>query len=303
VQGVGVTGALVLDLPARGAFRLPAVAVSHGWFQTAPFAWDPDAGTLTRTERLGGGAVTLRMGASDGGVAVLAARPLDDAESDVAARRVRRVLQLDADLAGFPEAVRAVDPALADDLAGYGGGRVLAGASLFEDVVKGLCATNTTWRQAVGSINRLAQLGRAGCFPDPADLLRAGEDGLRAVGRVGYRAPAILGAARAAIDGTLADIEADSAAGDADRVHQGLIALAGIGPATAGFVVLLMGHYDRPSIDSASVRAAGERWFGGRRPRPREVMGRVAPAGRYQGLVLAWATLRAWQRETGLVSS
>ena len=49
-----MTGVLVLELSARGAFRLPAVAVSHGWFQTAPFAWSPDAGTLGRTERLGG---------------------------------------------------------------------------------------------------------------------------------------------------------------------------------------------------------------------------------------------------------
>jgi hypothetical protein len=29
---------------------------------------------------------------------------------------------------------------------------------------------------------------------------------------------------------------------------------------------------------------------------------RIAPAGDYRGLVLAWATLRVWQRETGLVS-
>ena len=215
---------------------------------------------------------------------------------------MRRVLQLDADLAGFDAAARAVDPALADDLAGYGGGRLLAGASLFEDVVKGICGTNTTWRQAVASINRLAELGPPGCFPGPADLLRAGEDHLRAVVRVGYRAPAILAAARAAIDGTLAEIDADSAAGDGDRVHAGLIALAGIGPATAGFVILLMGHYDRPSIDSATIRVAADRWFDGVRPKPRDVLRRIAPAGRYRGLVLAWATLRVWQRETGLVS-
>lgn len=297
-----MSGASLLVLPARGAFRLPAVAVSHGWFQTAPFAWDPDAGTLRRTERLEGGPVDLGMSADDGGVAVRAARPLSEQERDAAGRRVRRVLQLDADLAGFDAAARAVDPALADDLAGYGGGRVLAGASLFEDVVKGICGTNTTWRQAVASINRLAELGPPGCFPGPADVLRAGEDHLREVVRVGYRAPAILGASRAAIDGTLADIDADSAAGDGDRVHAGLIALTGIGPATAGFVILLMGHYDRPSIDSATIRVAADRWFEGVRPKPRDVLRRIAPAGRYQGLVLAWATLRVWQRETGLVS-
>jgi 3-methyladenine DNA glycosylase/8-oxoguanine DNA glycosylase len=298
-----VSGAPLLVLGARGAFRLPAVAVSHGWFQTAPFAWDPDAGTLRRTERLGDGPVELAMTAGGGGVAVRAGRALAAAERDVAGRRVGRVLQLGADLTGFDDAARAVDPALADDLAGYGGGRVLAGASLFEDVVKGICATNTTWRQAVGAINRLAELGPQGCFPGPADVLRAGDDHLRGVVRAGYRAPAILAAARAAIDGTLADIEADSAAGDGDRVHAGLTALAGVGPATAGFVILLMGHYDRPSIDSATIRVAADRWFGGARPAPRQVLHRIAPAGRYRGLVLAWATLRVWQRETGLVSA
>lgn len=55
-----MSGASLLVLPARGAFRLPAVAVSHGWFQTAPFAWDPAAGILSRTERLEGGPVGLR---------------------------------------------------------------------------------------------------------------------------------------------------------------------------------------------------------------------------------------------------
>ena len=35
-----------LVLEARGAFRLGAVAVSHGWFQTAPFCWDPEGGRL-----------------------------------------------------------------------------------------------------------------------------------------------------------------------------------------------------------------------------------------------------------------
>ena len=292
-----------LLLTARGRFSLPAVAVSHGWFQTAPFSWDAERGRLVRTERLGRGRTALEIEGADGGVAVHSPTPLAAADRDLASRRVARMLQIDADLEGFPEAVRAVDPGLADDLEGYGGGRVLAGASLFEDVVKGICATNTTWRQAVACINRLAQLGPEGCFPGPADLLRAGEDHFREVVRVGYRAPALVAAARAAIDGTLAEIETDSAGGDADRVYTGLLGLSGIGPATAGFVILLMGHYGRPSIDSATIRVSAARWFGGSRPSPRDVAARVAPAGEFAGLVLAWTTLRVWQRETGLVAS
>jgi len=237
-----------------------------------------------------------------GGVRLAASRELGAGPRAAAEAVVTRMLQLDADLEGFPVAAAAVDPRLARDLEAYGGGRVLAGASLFEDVVKGICGTNTTWRQAVASINRIAALGRDGAFPAPADLLRAGDDWLRAEARVGYRSHAILSAARAAIDGTLAEIEADSGAGDGERAYASLQRLAGVGPATAGFLVLLMGHFDRPAVDSATIRATGAAWFDGRRPAPKEVLARVAPAGEFAGLVLAWATLRAWQRETGLTA-
>lgn len=290
-------------IPVQGPFRLAAVAVSHGWFQTAPFRWDGEEGRLHRVEDLGDGTVGLVMGAADGGVRVQTSRALTAGERALARSRVRRMLQLDVDLDGFEEAVRAVDPGLARDLADYGGGRVLAGSSLFEDVVKGICGTNTTWRQAVTSINRVAGLGAGEGFPSAADLLRAGEDPLRQVARVGYRAPSLIAAARAQIDGTLADIEADSAAGDEERVYASLLTLTGVGPATAGFILLLMGHFARPSIDSATIRVATDQWFDGARPTPRQVTRRLAPAGRFAGLVVAWATLRSWQRTNGLADA
>ncbi len=292
-----------LTIAARGPFRLAAVAVSHGWFQTAPFGWDRERELLHRCEALDGGAIGLVIGASDGGVGVTASRALSATERAVARIRVTRMLQLDVDLEGFGAAAEAVDTDLARDLAAYGGGRMLAGSTLFEDVVKGLCGTNTTWRQAVASINRISELGPDTAFPAPVEVLRGGEDYLREVARVGYRAPSLVAAARAAIDGTLTDIEADSAAGDGERVYASLLALSGIGPATAGFILLLMGHFERPSIDSATIRVATERWFDGRRPSPREVRERIAPAGRFAGLVVAWATLRSWQRATGLVDA
>lgn len=296
---MGAEDAVLLE--AREPFRLRAVVVSHGWFQTRPFAWDAGAERLIRVERIGGGATALEISPHAGGVIVRSSGRLAGRERATAVGRLRRMLQLDADLDGFPEAVRAVDPGLADDLAAYGGGRMLAGGSLFEDVVKGICGTNTTWRQAVGCINHIAALGVDGAFPEPAALLRAGDERLREVARVGYRAGAILDAARAAIDGRLGDIEVDSAAGDADRVTAGLQALRGVGPSTAASLVLLMGHYDHASIDSATIRVARENWFAGERPTPRQVADRIAPAGRFRGLVLAWATLRTWQREGGLL--
>jgi 3-methyladenine DNA glycosylase/8-oxoguanine DNA glycosylase len=290
-----------ITLRARGPFRLAAVAVSHGWFQTAPFEWDGDRLELSRRESLDDGAVTVVMSDAAGGVAVRPSAALSPPARARAIARVRRMLQLDADLEGFLEAAREVEPALADDLEAYGGGRVLAGPSLYEDVVKSICGTNVTWRQAVGIINRIASLGPHGAFPTPPDLLRAGDDWLRAEARVGYRAGSILAAARSSVDGTLAEIEHDSAAGDSERVYAGLLKLAGVGPATAGFILMLMGHFDRPSVDAATLRIAAARWFGGRKPTAREVLGRLGPAGPFSGLVLAWATMRRWQRDTGLV--
>ena len=76
---------------------------------------------------------------------------------------------------------------------------------------------------------------------------------------MGYRAASILAAARAAIDGTLAEIEADSAAADGERVHARLQRLAGVGPATAGFLVLLMGHFDRPAVELGDDPGRGAR--------------------------------------------
>jgi len=78
--------------------------------------------------------------------------------------------------------------------------------------------------------------------------------------------------------------------------------MKGIGPATASFLVLLMGHFGRPSVDSATIRVATRAWFDGSKPTPAEVRRRIAPAGRFAGLVLAWSTLREWQRTTGIIS-
>ena len=272
---------------------------SHGWFQTAPFGWDEAAGVLTRTERLDGAAVRIAVVAAPGGVEARTDRPLAPAAARELRRRLARMLQLRVDLSGFPAAL-AFDPELAADVAAYGAGRVLAGASLYEDVVKGIAGTNTTWSQAVVAINRVAALGEDGAWPEPEALLAAGPDRLRAEARVGYRAPFMVAAARAAAEGELAALDAAAPSLAGDELMARLRALPGVGPATAAFLCLLLGRFDRPSVDAAAVRNTAGRWFGGRRPAPREVLDAVAPAGEFAGLALYWATVRTWQRDTGL---
>ena len=285
-----------LTLTAEAPFRLAAVAVSHGWFQTAPFSWDPDAQVLERVESLG----TLRIHAAKNGVRVHAPAPLGPEQRPAVAVRVTRMLQLDADLTGFPAAVRAVDRRLARDLAAYGGGRVLAGGSLFEDVVKGICGTNTTWTQAVTAINRIAVARTRRRVPRPRRRPAGGrglaEDrGARGLPRTRHRRGLAIGDRR--------DPRRDRRRlpRRRHRPHRGGPAPAGRRRARHRRVPAAADGPLRPPVDRlGDARGSASReWFAGRRPTPREVLRRVAPAGRYSGLVLAWLTLRAWQREIG----
>jgi 3-methyladenine DNA glycosylase/8-oxoguanine DNA glycosylase len=275
------------------------VVRSHGWFQTAPFTWHEGEDALERSESLPGGTSTIVIRPSAAGVSVTADRELDERDRAELRVKVRRMLQLDVDVAGFLDAI-AYDAPLRKDLSRHGAGRLLAGATLFEDVVKAICGTNTTWRQAVSSIAGIGTWGEAGAFPKPEVLHRKGVDRLRTEARVGYRAPYLLAAARAALDGTLAEIEAKARGLEGRELARRLQSLAGIGPSSAAFLALLMGRFDVLVIDSATVRHAADLWFDGRRPTKHEIAARVEPAGEWRGLALYWGMVRQWQRETGI---
>lgn len=290
-----------LRLAAAPPFRLAAVVRSHGWFQTDPFTWDETTETLGRMETLPGGVAALTIRPAPAGVSVAVDRALDERDRAELRVRVRRMLQLDSDVSGFLGAL-AHDPPLAADLARHGAGRLLAGTTLYEDVVKTICGTNISWRQAVSCIAKIGAWGERGAFPKPEVILRKGAERLRTEARVGYRAPYIVAAARAALDGTLAEIEAEARGLDGRELAKRMEGLPGIGPSSAGFLGLLMGRFDLLVIDSATLRHAAELWFDGRKPSKQEIVAKVTPAGDWQGLALYWAMVRTWQRETGLES-
>lgn len=234
------------------------------------------------------------------GLRVVADRGLGPAEESEAARRLARVLQLGADLRGFHDAL-AFDPPLARDLARIGAGRLLAGASLWEDAVKGICGTNTSWAQAVAVIGRIGAWDPDGAFPEPETVLDRGEDALRVDARAGYRAAYLLATARMAADGRLAEIEAAAPDAEPADLLARIRTIPGVGPATAVFLAFLCGRFEAGAlVDSATRAVAAERWFGGRRPDDAEIRAVAAPAGSWAGLALLWATMRRWQRETGL---
>ena len=84
-------------------------------------------------------------------------------------------------------------------------------------------------------------------FPAPESIVDAGEDGMREL-RVGFRAPYIVGAARAVAEGTL-DLERLKKL-PGPEAREALISLKGVGPKVASCVDLFgLGHKDAFPVD------------------------------------------------------
>jgi N-glycosylase/DNA lyase len=164
---------------------------------------------------------------------------------------VRHMLRLDEDLSRF---YALVDEELA--WVTQGAGRMLRSPTVFEDVVKTVCTTNTTWSSTVRMVTALVEhLGTEGrhgrTFPSPAAMAEAPEDFYREVARAGYRGAYLRSIALAVAGGTL-DLEVLDGRSDLsdDEVAERLLALPGVGPYAAAHVMMLLGRYRRLVLDS-----------------------------------------------------
>ena len=259
----------VLELPLVGAGGEPVdlrrTLSSHGFVDLPPMRPDPDYRAVEITLRPDGGRprrVRLEPGRSGrAAVTILGPRPSERRAAGLLSA-VRRVLRLDADLSPFYTAA-AADPDLA--WVTRGAGRMVRGATVFEDVVKTICTTNCAWSVTVRMVHALVEhlgepaagprpegpWGRA--FPTPAAMAEAGEAFYRDVARAGYRGAYLLSLARSVAEGEL-DLEWLGEAGP-DALPDGelearLLALPGVGPYAAAHIMMTLGRYHRLILDS-----------------------------------------------------
>ena len=175
----------MIKLPAPPDFNFRATVTSHGWYRLAPFQWDDKSATLRRAEAVSdGAAVDLTIRCSRHSISVEGGDAVDES-------RIRRMLQLDLDLGPFHEMCARVESHR--PVAEMRFGRLLCGTTMFEDVVKIIATTNTTWSQTVRMAGLLVE--RAGtrapsgeaAFPSPANIAALSPDILKNDCRLGYR--------------------------------------------------------------------------------------------------------------------
>jgi 3-methyladenine DNA glycosylase/8-oxoguanine DNA glycosylase len=294
---------LVAEIPLVGGGGEPVdfarTIVSHGVAELPPNVLDEDARTLTTTLPVPNGARTVRISAGAGvaRVELVAGRGGTRVDGAIT-HTVRRMARLDEDLSGF-YAVCRDDPELG--WCAHGAGRMLRAPTVFEDVVKTICTTNTAWsgtrkmtRALVDNLGVPAP-GGARTFPTPAAMAEAGESFYRDVVRAGYRGPYLHRLAHDVADGRL-DLELlDDRELSDEEVAARLLALPGVGPYAAAHVMLTsLGRYSRLVLDSWTrptyVKLAGAR----RSVRDSTIERRFRRYGEWAGLAFWLYLTRSW---------
>ena len=292
-------------------FNLQSVIHSHGWWRLPPFHLDEERGAISRVDALSDGAIVRYTVFEEGSALFLQVEDAISADQRAEIERhVARSLGWELELApcyeylaDFPEYAWVAPRAL---------GRKLKCPTVWEDAVKTLLTTNTTWAMTIQMVSRVAELGASAgerrAFPTPRQLYEMGEEALAAAVRAGYRNAYLYELAARITTGEL-DLEAwfreaaDDADPDADRtLYQRLRSLKGFGDYAVSSLMRIYGRFGYLSIDTvarAGYRAlhpAAERDAGALDAAIRD---HYARHGKWQALVQWLDVIRAF--EAGLV--
>jgi 3-methyladenine DNA glycosylase/8-oxoguanine DNA glycosylase len=300
-------GGAVLEVALSGPRGEPVdlwrTIVSHGVADLPPGAIDESARSYQTTlalARTRPRTIRLREGGPRKAIVEVLGPQLSEAGRERVAAAVRRMLNLDEDLAPFYE-IAAADPELS--WAAKGAGRMLRSPTVFEDVVKTICTTNCAWSATVRMTQALVDNlgeesagahGRA--FPTPVAMAEAPERFYRDVVRAGYRGAYLRSLARGVAEGAI-ELEslrdASSEELSDEDVAARLLALPGVGPYAAAHVMMLLGRHSRLILDSWT-RPKYARLNGGRRASDRTIERRFRRYGSHAGLAFWLYLTRDW---------
>jgi 3-methyladenine DNA glycosylase/8-oxoguanine DNA glycosylase len=297
-------------LPLAGAGGEPVdlwrTIMSHGVADLPPNRIDEEARTLETTVAVPRGRPqTVIVREAQGGKALVTA-PVGK-RSEALLDGVRHMLRIDEDLSEF-YALAAEDPDLA--WVASGAGRLMRSQTVYEDVVKTICTTNTAWGGTVRMVNAIVEhLGEAApgapdegpfghAFPSPAAMAAAPESFYRDVAKTGYRGTYLRSLAESVASGEI-DLEELATANPEDlpddEVAARLLALPGVGPYAAAHIMMLIGRYSRLVLDSWTRPKYAS--LNGRKAKDTAIERRFRRYGPYSGLAFWLFLTRDWVAE------
>jgi N-glycosylase/DNA lyase len=248
-----------LEIPLRGPKGEPVdfarTIVSHGVAELPPNRVLLEERVLETTLPVPRGARTVRVVARGRNLRIdLVAGKVGAQVRDSLAKTVAHMFRLDHDLSGFYTLV-GEDGDLS--WCARGAGRMLRAPTVFEDVVKTIATTNTSWsgtrKMTAALVDNLGVEAPGGrrTFPTPEAMAEVNETFYRDVVRAGYRGPYFKRLASDVAEGAIDLEELNDPELPDDETAARLLALPGVGPYAAAHVMLTsLGRYSRLVLDS-----------------------------------------------------
>lgn len=279
-------------IPVTAQLNFTQTVLSHGWYMLAPFDLDRESMTLAYTYQMQSGEV-LRLSMRSAGQHIAVEIPeMSDLSSSQAAEIstiVRTIFNIDWDLTTFYAAMR--DHEGYDWLEKEGKGRILIGASLWEDLAKVLFTTNTSWAQTISMSQRLCDLGQAHptlpathAFPTAQTIAAMDFDTLTDTLRAGYRTAYLHALAKQIANGDI-NLSTWYALGS-DALYQQVKSIKGYGDYAAGTIVRMLGYFDKLAIDSACREMYATLHNNGEKGDDKAIKAHYANFGDWKGLVM-----------------
>lgn len=286
-------------IPVSEQFDFNQTVLSHGWYMLAPFELDRDTMTLYYTYALqSGDMVRLAMHGNEGHILVEVpeVNALSMASQAEITNVVETIFNTRWDLQPFYAAM--------DNFEGYDWlenerkGRILIGATLWEDLAKVLFTTNTTWAQTIQMSQRLCHLGKPHstlrntyAFPTAQTIAAMDFDALADAIRAGYRSAYLYELAQVIVSG---EFDLDVWYGlDSDALHKQVKSLKGYGDYAAGTIVRMLGHFDKLAIDSACRDMYARLHNDGEKDDDKAIKAHYAKFGQWKGLVMWMDIMRS----------
>lgn len=274
-------------------YRFDAMIEAHGWAQLSPFHWNGKS--LERIHGFASGNVVHIDMSPQGNmleVEITSSYRLARFERDDLGDDVRWMLQIDEDFGAFYEYC-AEHPAL-QHIPRQCLGPMLRGATVWEDYVKTVCTTNTTWAQTTAMVQRMVDAfgepfydtDDLKSFPTPEVIATQTPLVFAEAIRAGYRAPYIHATAVEIAAGRL-DLEVFKERAknvDTPQLMRELQALPGVGPYAAAHIAMLLGSYGHVPVDSWARSLMQRHLRGGESVTDQDVHAHFAPFGRWKAL-------------------
>jgi 3-methyladenine DNA glycosylase/8-oxoguanine DNA glycosylase len=281
--------AKIMKIKKPEGFKFIPTVLSHGWYELPPFKFDVNTGVLERVIQLKTGKIVdLRIYEDLNyiNIEIASLNPVSEVESAEVISTIQIILNLSQDLTAFYASLTNEHKWIIDHRLG----RLLISPTVWEDVVKTILTTNTTWNITVAMSQRLTLIGEKSkegkvCFPTPQKVASMDLATLNSIIRAGYRAEYIHTLANTICEEKI-NIELWRQPGiPTNELYKHIKSIKGVGDYAAGSILKLLGRFDQIGIDSACRTVFQENLNNGIKATDNEIQNYYEKFGRWRGLV------------------